>query len=662
MILLICTLTGCGASDTNTLNQTDSQNRINNEAATNQNLFAEKDTKINKLGAFSFGIRAKNYEKQIYEYNGDELNIPFSVAGVEENSQSNFGLMVFIDGVPQEYKISYKDGNDEKYQYMHKFSLKNKELKEFDMVINPSVGKKGERLGIVFSTILNPDFMPEYKKTTNYGIYHNLNATVAQEVYFTRDASRNNNDDYNMYSLKELPKPKKETYGIIVSENNNLDNVLKTEIVTKDSKNDVLIAENGKIKFDLNIYGGQEAIYRTVLFINHKPVSVMNSESILTKTKKGKMCSVTIELDTSKYNKFNTIYAITNPVGKDYMAVRDYPKKARSILLVNSTTKNLYQNLHVDKSRDTLILKDDQTDQIIKKIFIKKNYFAKAVHTLNNGYVAEIVKGDKPKDKIIGDGIEITLMHEKYTSRTFQFFDSMLNLKKEIFAYKNIPEEILNEAQQTIISDDGRYLAWIYRSQIYLFDFETNKYEKLINDNNLYFSSINFMKNNSQIAFCGDNSTLPEGDSIFGFININNKKISYHVSKSHSANSIFTTSNYTCYCDYIRPETQSSSGKVIVIDTLKNKKYEIKVNGIDSTFARMSNKGNILLTVRKINNSKFKICQYKISNNKKVKDTILDFKKGELEAVDLDYVDFDKYALFCVEKGRLRIEYFKCED
>jgi hypothetical protein len=61
----------------------------------------------------------------------------------------------------------------------------------------------------------------------------------------------------------------------------------------------------------------------------------MDSDYIETTTKKGKMCTLELGLDTGGYAKLNTVYAISVPAGKDYLSEKNMPIKTESILLVN---------------------------------------------------------------------------------------------------------------------------------------------------------------------------------------------------------------------------------------------------------------------------------------------------------------------------------------
>jgi len=66
-----------------------------------------------------------------------------------------------------------------------------------------------------------------------------------------------------------------------------------------------------KLSLNFRIYGGPEIEYNTTIFVNHKPVRIMNSDYLAAKIEKGKMCTFDLELDISDYERLNTIYAIS---------------------------------------------------------------------------------------------------------------------------------------------------------------------------------------------------------------------------------------------------------------------------------------------------------------------------------------------------------------
>ena len=69
------------------------------------------------------------------------------------------------------------------------------------------------------------------------------------------------------------------------------------------------------------------------MFINNKPVKIDKKDYVEIKTEKGKMITVSADLDVSGYDQINSIYAIVMTSGKDYKVQDIY--KTDSVLLIN---------------------------------------------------------------------------------------------------------------------------------------------------------------------------------------------------------------------------------------------------------------------------------------------------------------------------------------
>ena len=179
LFVLIITLfifcVGCSHNKTNELEQEDNQNI--------EDMFKDNNSS-SVIAQFAFGFISEDYsERQVYEYTGEEISIPYYVEGMEEEIKADFGLILFVDGVSQPYKIRQNGATSEE-QFMHKFSLANNEKEEFDIVFSPVTVKNGERVSVIPATILKPDFIPENEDKPNYGIYHSLAANTPNEIYF----------------------------------------------------------------------------------------------------------------------------------------------------------------------------------------------------------------------------------------------------------------------------------------------------------------------------------------------------------------------------------------------------------------------------------------------------------------------------------------------
>lgn len=327
-------LTGClGVQSEKEKNDTDKSIESESPSDIFTNELSEQS-----LGAFSFGPVSDHDERDIYEYSGEDIRIPFQVAGMDKEGNSDFGLLVFLDGISQPYRIEESNGTSSKEQVMHKFYLKGEESKQFEIVFTPVIGEKGEKVSIDFSTVFQPDYIPENEDETNYGVYHDLNATIPQEVYFkTNPPNSSKPSIYSKSVIQDIPEEVKNQNGIFQIDGSSdiFDETTVVDLLPEDESSERISAKNGKAKMKFRMYGGPEVTYRTTIFVNHLPVQVLDSELMETTLQKGKMNTIEFELDTSAYEKINTVYAISVVSGKGYLTNADSPLKTKSVLLLN---------------------------------------------------------------------------------------------------------------------------------------------------------------------------------------------------------------------------------------------------------------------------------------------------------------------------------------
>lgn len=624
------------------------------------------------LGMFSFGIVSESEEKQVYEYNGGELHIPFKVEGLDEKVSSDFGLLVFVDGIPQSYKISKKNGDVTEEQYMHKFYLKYEEKQEFDIVFTPVAGEKGERVGVVFATILKPDFMPQNEKGANYGFYHSLSANMPQEIYFKSEPPNKKELLKNSsYITEEIPREVMDKLANFETKDdyNTLDSNFVTELLSQNDGAEVVKANNGKLKLEFHIYGGQEATYRTVFFIDHKPVRVAGADYLETKTTKGKMCSVELELDTGRLNKLSTLYSITNPTGRDYMAVKIFPIKTRSFLIVNdkendegkqagtvtdqnepaadgagetsaavSSDTNAIsgRSASFDFDTNSLLLTDYETNKLIKKIALEKNSYAQNIHKYDKGYIVQVAYADAPvkTEKDAYGSFEI--FPEIINRCILQVYDENLMLEKEIDVGSGLPEDFWGPLPQSAASEDGAKVVWAF-GKLYVCEVSSGKIEKISGNGEVGFSNVCFTRDGKNIVFTGSSAQTEEGDCVFGLIDLKDKKILQYVEKQYHPNSIRVTDRYACMRDTEKPFVGTSGGRVPILDMQTGDAFIIKVGGSESAHATVSEDGKYLITLQETAPGNYRIRQYSLPAGEMLYEKSVNPDVGDLWNADVIY-------------------------
>ncbi|MFD2117268.1 hypothetical protein ACFSTH_13085 [Paenibacillus yanchengensis] len=342
--LIGCTfvlLAGCSKTSESVNNGNNASNGTNNQLVTQSPLDIfdnQTSNSTRSMGSFSFGFQhADNGERALFDFTGEPISLPFYATGQDEDVHSEFGLILLVDGQIQPYTI--KKGNEiiSEEQVMNQFTLAHEETVEFDAVFTPQSGRKGERVGVAFVTILQPDYQPENIKNSNFGMYHHLSSTTYQEIEM-KDNGTGQKKAYKETTMEDIPQ------GILdLGENviidgvaNYLDAGAVIKLIGTGEEQDPIVAVNGKTTFKFQIYGGVEATYNTTIFINHQPVKVNgNYDYITTKTAKGKLTTVAVEIDTTELEEINTIYAVTGMSERDYLTDNVTPHKTKSRLLIN---------------------------------------------------------------------------------------------------------------------------------------------------------------------------------------------------------------------------------------------------------------------------------------------------------------------------------------
>ena len=111
-LLLVSLLAGCSApKDTNQ----------SSEESENLGTYFEDEPADNEMGSAEFGLQ--DPMDTVYTYNGEPLEIPFSITGASSGKTTVIGVLLFVDGVAQPYSAVYEDGTELEESYMQVFNL-----------------------------------------------------------------------------------------------------------------------------------------------------------------------------------------------------------------------------------------------------------------------------------------------------------------------------------------------------------------------------------------------------------------------------------------------------------------------------------------------------------------------------------------------------------
>ena len=100
------------------------------------------------------GVSNGDTQIQSCDYDGGEMRIPFQYQAGRDADLVGLGLMVFLDGQPQPYKIS----EEGEYKYLHTFTQVDG---EGELIFTPVCGKAGDTLELYAVLTPAPDWLPQ---------------------------------------------------------------------------------------------------------------------------------------------------------------------------------------------------------------------------------------------------------------------------------------------------------------------------------------------------------------------------------------------------------------------------------------------------------------------------------------------------------------------
>jgi len=272
-------------------------------------------------------------------YSGGELKIDYIVNA--SGKAKNIGFLIFIDGLPQPYKIN----EEESYKFLHKLDLKeDNENIPIYFKFAPITGKKGDTLNISITSVYNPAFIPDMKETSNYGSYHST-LEVVSSLAFREDPNTtvfldieksqclNNVSLYNEPLTNEILD--KELIDLT-----RLDNSVFTHVYIEDKENteNIQINDDGSLRVKFKIFGHPKVRYRNTFYINHKPISSKEGSTFETELKEGNMSIVDVNIDVTNLENFSTFYVVSVPINTS-----DFPDDV--IILKKIPSILIYKNL-----------------------------------------------------------------------------------------------------------------------------------------------------------------------------------------------------------------------------------------------------------------------------------------------------------------------------
>lgn len=287
-----------------------------------------------------------------------------------------------------------------------------------------------------------------------------------------------------------------------------------------------------------------------------------------------------------------------------------------------SESENVVHDLTFDYGTNRLVLFDLVKNVEQKSIELNKNSYVRNIMKWNQGYAVEVLLTDEPVKQQQTSGVNIVFPPDKYNGILVQLYDENLKLQKEIDLTDILPKEVTQGAGVVTISNDGSKIVWGYFTDLYMYDLNSGKLTKILDDttNQVDFEKIAFTQDNHKLIFFGNLVDHNEDELSYGMIELDSKKISVHTENQFLGSDIQITNRYASITDSTDPRNKMSSGKVLIVDTETGESFTVKVDGEESTMARITEDGKYLLAVKQVNEGNYRIRQYQLQTGKVVKE------------------------------------------
>lgn len=339
----------------------------------------------------------------------------------------------------------------------------------------------------------------------------------------------------------------------------------------------------------------------------------------------------------------------------------------------NKKDKEIFKNIEYDSQSFCLKLIDWSTNKIIKKVNFKDNELVFKTFKVDNGYAVISFTAEESIEKYTTpEGHKNIRVPKEFIRKTFKIYDYDLNLLKEIDLEEMFPQEMLSDVLLTLdISSDGNEVVLASDEKLYIYNIKLNQLKKIFENSNpksIYFTQVKFTKDGERIVYTGvdpkDREENKETSISYGIIELKDGSINNFREKDYKdARKINISGTYVCITDSADGWTKTSSGKVLILNLLEKKGFSINVDGLESTFADVSEDGKYIITANENMDEGILIRQYQISSGKIIKE---EKYTPENNNFILEYISKGeepyKYYFFISRDGHKECFEFVCEE
>lgn len=290
-----------------------------------ENLFESTEETKFEVKA-SYGIDNQIYDENddiwYLGYEGGELQIDVGVQTSQDwlkhdNSKAELGIQIWIDGVPQAFRID----DENEYAYMQTYILPVDEYKTISCYFVPTVGEKGDLLSVEVSQFWYPSYQPdmvEYKVYEDYRWWPCMIVKSKVKYYETPEQVEDKTKMENCVlhsSLKQrqLSLEERDIYEDDI--NYSSEGYIQYRMWINGEDNAVNAIDGmDTVKVQLWIFGPVGLNVDCNLYLNHIPLESDWEEIRQIQMADGEIIVLEIEMDVTQLEGINEFYAVIVPL------------------------------------------------------------------------------------------------------------------------------------------------------------------------------------------------------------------------------------------------------------------------------------------------------------------------------------------------------------
>ncbi len=272
----------------------------------------------------SYGWGVSNYDSTIRKIDLGEETSTDLVMEIDTANACEVGYMMFVDGIPQQYRIGDEEG------YLIPVDCE-KGISGTTLNVTPAVTDAEKEHIVNFICVFQPSFRVS-EEENHYGNYHRISQLLPWRIsgaLSETDTAVSTNVTY-----QPIPEEIKEQYVRV-----NRDGTVRKQYETVLYK---LFYQNGTEterfvggkNTQLILFGGEECTYRVSLFVdNHLVAAFSGAECVDVEMKNEQMAVIDLDFSETTFSDYSCAYAILCPISSMGNDADQMMEKTASITL-----------------------------------------------------------------------------------------------------------------------------------------------------------------------------------------------------------------------------------------------------------------------------------------------------------------------------------------